>query len=556
MWKVVDPNEGRPRFASFGGVDIFRPSWCATIELRNEAEAHFRSEFKPGRYEGGEITNRALKHHFLFYAGKLTSILPSLASRDYIQFVLYQYEQTVAVNHLDSNNRLSKQESSEWKDIGPKLRRALKYLAERTVLLWPPESVPVNSAPAFMLRHAELALLCAEQLVDLYMTSDKVFSLFPDEVILEVLPEGELDIFRTKIPHDFMPDFLNRIHRDSLHRSEYVPVRGLHQIPKLQDHYLEDAFRRTVGLSYSDMLAVLHVIIDKAQPPPTGFKIPFCLKMMIVNEVAQHSGFPHDAVEKVLAGFTVSRAGMESEKREIFKPKQEYRAYRRGFFEMPHSSGPHLTWTKSMAQESFVILLNEIALKQIPCEWNSTCVDAAVGRLGGAVGKWFESIVAENLKQLGIVGFHSVKHTIGGGRISVRIPGDVGEIDFVGYSERDEAIIVAECKYVRGGTEPRFFRDEINAFTKGDRCHMMQLQRKAKWVASEFKSVKTALSEGLGMSGVLRARRVLSVLITHYSSCASYFWRDAPCVSLTELMLDYSTQCHWPYLTGVYDDRS
>ena len=554
MWSVFDPDEGKPRFESFGGIGVFRPGWRATIILRNEAEAHFRSAFKPGVYEGGEIANRALKHHFAFYADRLTRILPTIASRDYIEFVLHQYEQSVTVNQLDNDNRLTKQEASQWQKTGPKLRRALKYLAERTVLLWPPETAPVRADHTQMLQQAEMALSCAEQLVDLYMTSDKVFSLFPDETVLEVLPEGEVDIFRTRYPHDFTTDFLQRVHRDAAHRSEYVPLRDLHQIPKLQDPYLADAFRDAIGLSYNDTLAVLHVVIDQALPRPTGFQTPFCLRTMIVDEVARCAGFPHDAVEKALAGFTVSRAGMEIEGREIFRPKQEYRAYRRGFFEMPHSSGSHLTWSKSMAQESYVVLLKEIALKQVPLEWRTAQVDAAVSKLGCAVGKWFESLVAENLKKLGIMGLHSIKRMIGGGNASVRIPDEVGEIDFLGYSERDDAIIVAECKYVRGGTEPRFFRDEINVFTKGSGCHMMQLARKAKWVVSEIQTLRIALAATIGLSGVTRTHRVISVLVSHYPSCASYFWHDAPCVSLTELMLDYKERGHWPYSIGVYDN--
>jgi len=554
MWKIIDPTAGKPQFESFGSFDIFRPGWEATITLRNEAELHFRSAFAPGVYEGGEIANRALKHHFAFYADRLTHILPAIASRDYIEFVLYQYEQTVAVNQLDNDSRLNKKESTKWKEIGPGLRRALKYLAERTVLLCPPETAPISSARTQMLLQAEKALFCAEQLVGLYMTSDKVFSLFPNETVLEVLPEGEIDIFRTRYSYDFTSNFFQRIHRDSVHRAEYVPLKDLHQIPKQQDPYLADAFRESIGLSYSDALAVLHVVIDQALPLQKGFQIPFCSRGLIVREVARHANFPPDAVEKVLAGFTISRAGMDIEGREIFKPKQEYRAYRRGFFEMPHNSGLHLTWSKSMAQESYVVLVKEMVLKQIPVEWHTGCVDAAVGRLGSAVGKWFESLVAENLKRLGIIGLHSIKRTIGGGNIALRIPDDVGEIDFLGYSERDDSIIVAECKYVRGGTEPRFFRDEINTFTKGNRCHMMQMMRKAKWVVSEIQPMRTVLSEVLGISGILQTRRVLSVLITYYPSCASYFWRDAPCVSLTELMLDYRAQGHWPYSIGIYDD--
>jgi len=546
-------NEGKPRFERFGGIDIFRPGWRATIMLRNEAEAHFRSVFKPGEYVGREIVNRALQHHFGFYANKLSDILPSIASRDYIEFVLHQYEQSVLVDQFPTGNSFSEQNSISWQQTGSKLRRALKYLAERTVLLWPPETAAINADHAQMLRQAEMALICAEQLIDLYMTSDKVFSSFSEETVLEVLPEGQLEVFRTHTPCDFTSTFLERVHRDAKHRSTYVPLHGLHQIPRLQDTYLADAFRDTIGLPYSDVLAVLHVVIDHAIPPPKGFQIPFCFRDRIVDEVVKHAGFPRHAVENSLAGFTVSRAGMTAEGREVFKPKQEYRAYRRGFFEMPHDSGTHLTWSKGMAQECYVLLLTELALKQIPAEWRSTSVEAAVSRLCNAVGNWFEALVAQNMNKIGIIGLHSVERVIGRGRVSVRIPPEVGEIDFIGYSARDDAIIVSECKYVRGGTESRFFRDEIKAFTEGNGCHMKQLARKVEWVAQNFQDVRAALADALDTPAASEARRILSAMLTHYPNCAGYFWSDAPCVSLTELMLDYQEHNRWPYSSGIHE---
>lgn len=521
--------------------------------LRNEAEAHFRSVFKPGEYVGREIVNRALQHHFGFYANKLSCILPSIASRDYIEFVLHQYEQCVLVNQFPAGNSLSEQGSISWQQIGPKLRRALKYLAERTVLLWPPETVFVTVDRAQMLRQAEMALICAEQLIDLYMTSDKVFSSFSGETVMEVLPEGQLEVFRTHTSSDFTATFLERVHRDAKHRATYVPLHGIHQIPRLQDAYLADAFRDTVGLPYSDVLAILHVVIDHARPPSKGFQIPFCFRGKIVDEIVKHAGFPRRAVEKSLAGFTVSRAGMTDEGREVFKPKQEYRAYRRGFFEMPHDSGPHLTWSKGMAHECYVLLLTELALKQIPAEWRSTSVGAAVSRLSNAVGNWFEVLVAQNMTKIGIFGLQSVDRVIGRGRVVVHIPPEVGEIDFIGYSKRDDAIIVSECKYVRGGTEFRFFRDEIKAFTEGNGCHMKQLARKVEWVVQNFQNVRAALANALDTPAASEARRVFSVMVTHYPNCAGYFCSDSPCVSLTELMLDYQEHNRWPYALGIHE---
>jgi hypothetical protein len=550
MWSVNDPDSGKPRYEKFGGVDVFRPGWTATIALRNEAEEHFRARFKPGTYVGRDAINKILQHHFSFYAGKLSSILPYIASRDYLEFVLFQYDKSAEVDRIAKAGRLSEQQEFQWTRTGPALRRALKYQAERVVMLSPDSSARAQN-PKTMLLNAEQALICAEQLTELYIQSDKVFSIYPDAASLEVLPEGELEMFRCRCENDHSEDMVLRIRRDMKHRTDFMPVLPPQMTLEGQDEFLADAFRQTIGITLNESLGVIRAVVDHAQTPTTGFKIPFCSHESIVSEITRHSGFPRVSVQRALAGFTVTKAGLESEGREIFKPKQEYRAYRRGFFEMPHSTGPHLAWSGNMAMENAVLLLTETPLKQIPAEWNSPAVVSALGRLSNAIGKWFESAVAANFKRLGILGVQSVKDAIGRGPSALPIPQDIGEIDFVGYSPHDSALVVAECKFVRSGTEPKFDRDDIKDFVTGTNAFMKRLKRKTGWILENLPAVRSALSDMTGSTIGADVRRVFSVMVTYYPSSATYFWKDAPCVSLTELMIDYHSHGEWPFRNGV-----
>lgn len=219
---------------------------------------------------------------------------------------------------------------------------------------------------------------------------------------------------------------------------------------------------------------------------------------------------------------------------------------------MPHKTGPHLAWSPKMAVENAALLITEIPMKQVPIEWASPEVVSALGRLSNVVGKWFETSMARNFTSLGIVGIESAKDAVGRGPTAVPIPPDIGEMDFIGYSHTDRAVIVAESKFVRSGAEPRFYRDDLSEFVTGSNAFMKRLSRKSEWVAHNLPRVRTALANATGAKITDETRRVLSVMVTYYPSCAGYFWKEAPCVSLAEFMLDYQHSGKWPYKNGEY----
>ena len=134
--------------------------------------------------------------------------------------------------------------------------------------------------------------------------------------------------------------------------------------------------------------------------------------------------------------------------------------------------------------------------------------------------------------------------SIGGGE-RIDIPAEVGQFDFLGYSEKDSALVVVESKMVEVGFESRFFRDEISQFATGKRSYAGQLCRKLNWVAAN----RAAVARALGAGG--RGLRVVSALVTLYPTYAACKIGDLPCVSVVELMEDYSGKGAWPYSVGI-----
>jgi hypothetical protein len=141
---------------------------------------------------------------------------------------------------------------------------------------------------------------------------------------------------------------------------------------------------------------------------------------------------PRASIERAIDGFSISPANLKADQRVVWNPKQESRAYRRGFFVFPHETGPHLAFSREMAKESLMQLVFWVCFKRLPVEWRTPETLKALDGLSHAASEWFEGVVCRNLQSLGIVG-QRMHRTIGNGNYQMQIPDAVGEIDFLGY---------------------------------------------------------------------------------------------------------------------------
>jgi hypothetical protein len=129
-----------------------------------------------------------------------------------------------------------------------------------------------------------------------------------------------------------------------------------------------------------------------------------------------------------MKGFTITTENMTKAKRNLWNPKQEHRAYRRGFFLVPHETGPHLHFSSAMAQESFLHLINGITYKKLPEEWCTERTQQGLEKVAQSASDWFENLVIRKVRSLGAQGDRYSK-TIGL-TSRIRIPQEVGDLDF------------------------------------------------------------------------------------------------------------------------------
>ncbi len=504
----------------FGDIHVFRPRLETELEVRAEAEQHLRARFNIGRYDNKNEINAILHHNFAFYSGLLDQVLPGIASIHFLKFVLFHFDQYTQVDRLQREEQLDREEDDRWTRIGPSLRRAAKYLAERMCFIRPREAPRADERQ--LLGLSERAWIGAEQVINLYMESDLAFIAFPGQTLLEIFPPGEELYLQQTIVGD-CPDLAARVRYDGLDHVRFIPDAPILSNLDTQDQYIGAAVQDVVGLNYRNTMGVLAHVVRGCRAAPGGFPIPF-----------------------------MHKERMNAENRELWRPNREFRAFRRAFFEVPHATGEHFVFSPGMAEDAFTILIREAAFGQFPQEWRSDQLTQELGRLGNAAGRWFERVVEHNCQQISFVGQRSATHYIGSGEMRIRIPPDIGEIDFIGYSERERILLILECKLVRYSFEARYHRDDIYDFALSDQSHANKFRRKCAWVQNNLRQISAALNSLQPLRNVhIVPMRLARAIITLHPTMATCFIDDVPCVSLAELMLDYEAMENWPYEIGV-----
>lgn len=523
----------------FGTVSLFRPSFGIESDIREVARDNLLSKFAPGQYRGSKAVNEILQHQYRIYEALFNPLIPKLASRGGVEFMLSQYDHAWQLLHgagiLDLNER------ERWAWIEPRMKRAIKFLAESICMF----GLHGNKAPRSRRETqavSETALACAENMVDLAMQSDIVHSVFPDDCTLRVFDSGQydftLDIEGTRAGYN--ETFSKRVIRDRQSRSRFVPSPQFDNHTATHQRFLDEPFRAAFGMTYGEFIAAIVSVIDGAQPSlhPNAFQTLFVNRERVIDELAR-SGRDRNAIKRALDGFSITRENLTTEKRAVWKPKQENRAYRRGFFVLQHEDGPHLAFSRQMARESLIHLVNWAPYRHLPREWRTDITSKALSPLSREAGRWFETVIRRCFEDLGFDGTRAAR-TIGRGSHSIPIPPDVGEVDYIGYQPDERILLIAEAKMVMTGLEGAYWRDDLDEFVFRRGSYAERFRRKLAWTTEHSQQICATL-------GVPRPDLVRGVMLTLYPCIAGAFIADFPCVSITEFMLDYEEHGRWPY---------
>lgn len=427
---------------------------------------------------------------------------------DLIIFILNEYEAYANVNKLYYSHALTVSEEKEWLSYASHSRRGVKYLMEylcqfyTTHLSNKKNKLSEDDVRAILSR----IFISIEEMCSTYMRIDG-YKFLLDRVDL-FLNEREYTYFH--VPQDTEPKNNYDIRNE---KNGALPLLGKKTfINNIEEHskVLEASFYQNLGTSYHQLIVFLKNYIESQRS-----SVCIIPKKQIVLDLQQACQISIEQATNAIHGFSVRAIKLED--RELYNPKQEHRAYHRGFFEFMDEDVPVLIFSKVMALEALDILINNTCYRKLPEEWRTTAVDLELTLLSNKAGKWFEKILEDNLKTVGVMGISSVERYHWQGKL-IKPPKNVGEIDFIGYYPKSNSLFIIEAKNVRFNTEPKLFRDDLSKFITGSKSYVSKFNAKHEWVIENLPIV----INDLRMKGVeaQKIERVYKVMVILYPSPA------------------------------------
>lgn len=520
-------------FKEISGIKIYRPDVEHELSVRQMVVSKISSKYPDGVYTDPDEIDSIIKDMFTIYNGILEKYLPFLISRGFVEFLLQQYDNYAEIERKKKAGLLSQREMEFWSKVGAEARRSIKFMIEKSILTWEDKNIcPENIDEIFA-----ICWVSSENLVKLYILSDQTHSIF-SKVSLFYLDSSYVGYYemRLDIEFDLVKEFKKDIDRDLMVKSisSADEDASVLQDIKLQSEMLESEFSDYLGISYGRAVAVIANIVHNSQSSDDFPSVRFINKEYLINAVGDNCGLDCHVVRKIIDGFSLGRKDMEDEVRVIFKPKQEYRALRRGFFIVPDLAGDHVAFSEKMVEESLMALINNVAFRKLPKEWLSDAINKKISLVSNKAGKWFEDLVEKKIKAKGIASLSSIKKIRNlSGKNSI-IPHDVGEIDLLGYCHRRKTLFLVECKLVKPAFEARYYLDDVSSFIDSDKSYKVKFLKKIRWLEDNMSDVEYYLRE----RGIVTAEvsRVEPLMVTYYPTIMKYFIKDFKCISLSDFL--------------------
>lgn len=521
---------------NMGGVEIFRPRKDIEEEVYNKVKKKVFNNFSSGIYTDKEIIKNIVNFLQKEYNEILNEYLPKIRGLDFIPFLIGQYEAYGKVSELYKENKISHDDRNYWENAPCFTRRGIKYLLERLCL-----NVSSHCKHTHSIEIQEDAIsrifISVEELVSMYMRNQDYINV-QDDVTLR-LNENVYRYF--EIEHELGERQDNYKHMNAM--VKYVPQPMFLHDYEAHGEFLNENFKKALGLSYTEVLAVLQWVVVTYSSEDNPEEIGSFKWDAIIEKLSGHYKITPLQAEIILNGFTLTPQTLTD--RKIYLPKQEYRAYKRAFFKHQIDDIKYVFFSRRMAMESLSILVHDVPFRKLPSEWKAPAVLTALDGLSNRAGSWFENVVKDNLIKVGLTGSTSVKSLIVEGKRNLKFPADIGEIDFIGFDENQGLLVVIEMKQVGQASEPRMHQDDLSKFVIGEKSYSNKFRKKYAWVINNIDAVIKHFQHNFNLSTEIKT--IGYAMITLYPTIASERISDFSCVSIGEFMSRYTVAKSWPF---------
>ncbi|MDD5026849.1 MAG: hypothetical protein PHH13_05800 [Candidatus Peribacteraceae bacterium] len=538
-----------------GGIELLEPDPKLHALQRKLRGQHLAEMGVSGSSTNPQENNALLQVLFGRLNSTFSDYISCISSRGLSDFFLYQYEQMTKVYAKHKTGQLSPSDDALFQRIAPSRMIALRFIVERIVLLGETDD---DSIPHEIKNFAAHRIFtCAEELVDLYISSDQTHLAFPEHTRVTVDLKTPPFLFLRLDALD--PDFGQRVRDSQINNKEKLRMKellgGLELVgdSDARRRHLDSTLQSIVG---TDLDNIFHVLWEFCMPFPLPlpegqkYPIPFCVEEQLLQDIAKKHRISREIVSKIVDAFLLTREKMETEKHEVYISKNKYRSFSRPLLRLPHTKGWHITWSPEMAKESLDHFHNMLPFGQAPVEW-MPALEAPLSRLNNELSARFEDRYSELMGERNFVGAR-FKRRIGKDTARIRIPDDIGEIDHLAYSAKFDLLVVTECKFVRWGSNPKDYYNDRWDFVKKKGSYVQQVTRKVEWVQKEFFAVFAAMKSVLPIpADAALPSRVAHCIVTYYPSPVSLFVHSCPCLSFARFFDALDAADDWPFETGV-----
>ena len=521
---MADYNDDKISYKKYFGIPILTPRESVISDVRKKTEKFVRSKIEPGVYRDCNLINNLFKDVFSFLNEEIKPLIKKLSNVQTLSFLFFQYSLSCKIEAL-SRTQSHNRDYELWVHDRGCLRRSLKFLIEKIAENYQSdEDIQKNDSGLsleYLIEFTEMSFFFS-------MLSASTYGVNKDKTILEVTDSSDSCDF-----DDFIKVSIENIDPDAFPQS----VRTFHIFNEKNGSPLskciayfqnesKNAFQSLANDSYEHFWYILEILKNNCSPDELGV---YCIPTNeIKREITKSFSISKHCVDLFFNTFSLTQYELQTNPREIFKTKQRNRLKIKSILQINLSGEDYSMYTKETIDEGRIMLVDSLIYKTLPEEWQNDDMKLSFSRINKQFGSDFEKLVCDYLSKKMFEG-RSYKNNM---PCKGKIPPEVGEIDYLGFSRKEKCIVCFEFKNVRGSTDPLEFRDDLNQFIYKRDSYLNKYRKKVEFVKSNISKLVDWFSKKYNIT--LTSEKIMTAIITYAPNISQYFINEYKCLALAQ----------------------
>lgn len=509
-------------------IPIITPRMSISFAVRRKTEEFVRSKLSPGVYRDASVIKNLLNDIFGYLNQNISVLINELSSRDLLEALYWQYSRTCKVEEKIKTNPYHC-DARSWQQYRPSLRRSLKYIIEKTL-----ESYTSDRRCPYEGYFAkfETLLELVEMSFFFSLLSASTYGVSKERTILEIYEPND-DPFKAyfslkveNFDHNMFQKGAPLYHK--FNRKNGSPFTNF--IEYFEKESLS-AFEELSSGTYDDFWSILTILRDNCIPGDNG--VNFIPMQSLKDGIVKECNISQKCVDLFFNTFSLTQEELKANPREIFKTKQKNRLKSKFIVQLDWNGVTHSMWTYEMMGEGIAMFLDSLSYNGLPEEWKTPKMQKSFAEITRHFGSVFEAYTSKYLHNWNIVG-QSYKKALPCG---IEIPGNVGEIDFLGYSCDHKCIVCFEFKNVRYSTDPLEFRDDLDKFIYKDDSYFSKFDKKVEFVKEHVSVIAAFFKEKDNVD--LDTNKIAVSFITYAPNISRYYMPKYKCMAISEFEIEW-----------------